>query len=125
MLLRGNGCPICNSSKGEKRIIKYLESNNIKYKPQCSFDGCKNINSLLFDFYLPTYNLAIEYDGEYHSRIIKYKNEPFVVAKKRFLRQQTNDNIKNKYCDKHNIKLIRIPYTEFNEIENILDKYLF
>lgn len=124
-LLRGKGCPICNSSKGEKRVAKYLELNNINFKSQYSFDGCKNINNLLFDFYLPTYNIAIEYDGEYHSKIIKYKSESIETAKKRFLRQQNNDNIKNRYCDEHNIRLIRIPYTDFNEIENILDKYLF
>lgn len=124
-LLRGEGCPLCNSSKGEKKIAKYLQSNNINFKSQYVFDGCKNINDLLFDFYIPTYNIAIEYDGEYHSQVIKYKNESFEFAEKRFLRQKINDNIKNQYCEKHDIKLIRIPYTDFNEIENILDKYLF
>lgn len=124
-LLEGKGCPTCKSSKGEKRVAKYLKLSTVNFKSQHIFDGCKNINNLLFDFYIPTYNTAIEYDGEYHYKIIKYKNESFETAEKRFLQQQINDNIKTQYCDEHNIKLIRIPYTEFDEIENILDKYLF
>lgn len=124
-LLQGKGCPICRSSKGEKRVKKYLDENKIDFKTQYIFKGCKNINSLRFDFYIPTYNLAIEYDGEYHSKIIKFSNESFDIAKSRFLHQKKNDNIKTQYCKEHNIKLIRIPYTEFNEIENVLDKNLF
>ena len=31
-----------------------------------------------------------------------------------------HDNIKNKYCEKHNIPLIRIPYWELDDIEYVL-----
>ena len=34
------------------------------------------------------------------------------------------DTIKTKYCEDNNIKLIRIPYWEFDNIENILIKEL-
>ena len=37
---------------------------------------------------------------------------------------QRNDNIKNQYCKDNNIKLVRIPYWEFDNIENILEKEL-
>ena len=40
--------------------------NNIKYKRQYKFDNCKNKYKLRFDFYLPDYNIAIEYDGKQH-----------------------------------------------------------
>ena len=30
-------------------ILSFLEENNIKYISQHKFDGCKNINHLLFD----------------------------------------------------------------------------
>ena len=32
------------------------------------------------------------------------------------------DNIKNDFCEKNNIKLIRIPYWDINNIEKILEK---
>jgi len=35
------------------------------------------------------------------------------------------DQIKNQYCQTNDIKLIRIPYTEINNVENILDNFLF
>lgn len=37
---------------------------------------------------------------------------------------QINDKIKNEYCRNNNIKLIRIPYTEIRNINNILKKEL-
>ena len=36
----------------------------------------------------------------------------------------TNDAFKTEYCYKNNIKLIRIPYTEYNTISEFLDKEL-
>ena len=34
------------------------------------------------------------------------------------------DNIKTEYCKNNNIKLLRIPYYDFNNIEKILEKIL-
>lgn len=42
----------------------------------------------------------------------------------KLIETRKRDNIKNKYCEENNIKLIRIPYTEFDNIENILNKEL-
>lgn len=113
----GNGCPQCSESKGEKEVRNYLNNNRIIYVPEYKFHDCRNILPLPFDFYLPDYNVLIEYDG-----IIHYKdkfNDPneFKLVKKR-------DKIKTKYCKDNNIKLIRIPYWEFNNIEKILTKEL-
>ena len=124
-LLSGRGCPVCKSSKGERKISKYLKSKGINFKQEYRFDDCRNIHKLPFDFYLPLHNITIEYDGEHHSQIVRYSNESVDLAKERFVQRQINDTIKTQYCNKHNIKLIRIPYTEYNEVENILDKFLF
>ena len=40
------------------------------------------------------------------------------------MNQHYIDNIKTQYCQQNNIKLIRIPYWEFKNIENILIKEL-
>lgn len=113
----GQGCPKCNESKGEKEIREILETNNINYIIQKTFNGCKYKRKLKFDFYLPKYNLCIEYDGEQH-----------FVSKKHFggeqglkIRQK-RDKIKHNYCKENNIKLLRIKYNE--NIKKILIKKL-
>lgn len=37
---------------------------------------------------------------------------------------QTRDSIKNKYCEDNGIKLLRIPYWDFKNIDEILSKEL-
>ena len=79
----------------------------------------KKIRPLPFDFYLPDYNTCIEYDGIQHFEVVDYFGglDGFITTKIR-------DTIKNEYCKSKNIKLIRIPYWGFDNIENILKKEL-
>ena len=124
-LLSRTGYPKCNESKGEKRIGKYLDSRDIKYKSQYKFNNCKSKKELPFDFYIPSLNMAIEYDGEYHYMIItRGKNDTYKKAFNRFVEGKIRDTIKTIYCKENNIKLIRIPYTEYDNIEKILEKEL-
>jgi hypothetical protein len=113
--LQGNGCPSCYLSKEEKQIEKFLIENNISYTREKKFKECKNIKPLPFDFYLPENKICIEYDGEQHYRPIYYFGGLNGYKKYIF-----KDKIKNEYCYNNNIKLIRIPYTDFNNIESIL-----
>lgn len=108
-------CPICSASKGERKIIDILNKLNVQYIPQHKFDNCKFKKSLMFDFYLPNYNCCIEFDGEQHYEIIDVFGgfDGFVDTKIR-------DTVKNVYCDNNNISLIRIPYWEFDNIEEII-----
>ena len=124
-LLKGHGCPKCNESKGEKRIGKYLDNKNIEYERQYKFDKCRSKKKLPFDFYIPSLNIAIEYDGEYHYMIItRGKNNTYERAFNRFVEGKIRDTIKTIYCKENNIKLIRIPYWDFDRIEEILEKEL-
>lgn len=116
---RGRGCPNCKKSKGETLIRKFLIDNCIKFESQKKFNDCKSINHLLFDFYLPNYNVCIEYDGEQH-----FNADKFYGGKKGLLEIQKRDNIKNNYCRTNNIKLIRISFREFKNINEILTKKL-
>jgi hypothetical protein len=112
-LYYGYGCPSCSSSKGEECIIKYLEENNIEYIFQKKFENCIYKNPLRFDFYLPKYNICIEYDGIQHFEPIK-----FFGGEEIFKNIKERDNIKNEYCLENNIKLIRIPYDNINCFRN-------
>ena len=111
----GSGCPKCNSSKGELFISNFLDKKKIHYMREKKFDGCVYERSLSFDFFLPQYNMCIEYDGKQHYESIEYfgGDDAFIIRKKR-------DKIKTKYCKDNNIILIRIPYWEYKNIELLL-----
>lgn len=109
------------NTSGELKIKQILENNDIRYEQQKTF---KNFISKLngvhysYDFYLPDFNILIEYDGEYHYLPIR--------GQKRLEQQKINDEIKEKYAIEHNFSLIRIPYTDFNKLnDNYLLKLLF
>lgn len=121
-LLKGTGCPVCQNSHGEKAISAILDDLNIKYIPQYKFNDCKNIRSLPFDFYLPNFITCIEYDGQQHFKPVKFGGCTIQQATKSFEKTKENDFIKNKYCQDNNINLIRIKYSEFNNIRNIIKK---
>ena len=101
------GCPLCNESKGEKETSLLLKSLNIKFEREFSFDDCKDFRKLRFDFYLPEYNICIEYDGKQHYEAYsKFGGEKALTDIKR------KDSIKTNYCLSKNIKLIRISYKD-------------
>jgi hypothetical protein len=60
----GKGCPKCNKkiSKGEQKIINWLDKNSIEYLSQYPLKIDKH--TLFVDFYLPKLDLYIEYNGE-------------------------------------------------------------
>lgn len=116
--LRGSGCKICNLSKGEKAITKFLKNKKINFDIQKKFKGCKNTNELPFDFYIPSKRIAIEFDGEQH-----FQPLDFFGGIEAFEKLKQNDKIKNDYCEDNYINLIRIKYDEINIIEEILNKY--
>ena len=120
----GGRCPVCNSSRGEKRISLFLKENNINYEAQKSFKECSYKRMLPFDFYLPDYDICIEYDGQQHYNIIDFSGKNQKRAEEQFKQTRIKDNIKTQYCLDNNIKLIRIPYWDFKNIENILKQEL-
>jgi hypothetical protein len=112
--LRGTGCPRCKNSKGSTKVAKILTSVNIDYIPEYSFDDCKgDKKELFFDFYLPSLNILIEYDGEQHYRPVRF-NPKMTMAQAQtvFDKAKRYDFIKNQYCLVKNIRLIRVPYFE-------------
>lgn len=106
----------CKESSEERRIRKFLELNNIEFVQEKRFDNCRDIKPLPFDFYLPKYNLIIEFDGYHH-----YHNNTLWGNKEY---TQKHDEIKNQYCKSNNIDLLRIPYWEGSNVENIISAKL-
>lgn len=111
-------CPICSKKQSKYASLteEYLKKYNILYEKEYSFDDCKSISKLFFDFalFIQGKMILIEVDGQYHFKDY-YGNLD---------EQLKRDEIKNRYCNKHNIPLIRIPYWEYKKdnYKNILDK---
>ena len=115
----GFRCPECQHFKGEDKISKSLSMNNIYYISQYVFSDCRYKKVLPFDFYLLDYNVCVEYQGIQHYEPVEYFG-----GEKAFIKQQLKDQIKRDYCKDKNIKLIEIPYWDFDNIESILQKEL-
>lgn len=101
----------CTQSKQEENIIKLLTQANLPFTYQEKFLDLKNKE---FDFRIGTElekGYIIEYDGQQH---FKYTGTGW-DTKEHFDRTRQNDLIKNQYCFRNNIPLIRIPYdTEYD-----------
>ena len=116
-------CGCRHQSKWEMFIRDLLASLNIEFIQQKRFSDCTNqkgSDTLPFDFYLPSYHICIEYDGEHHFQSVKGWG-----GEEKFAITQQNDCIKDDYCKLNNIALLRLPYTYTeeeikNEILNIL-----
>lgn len=121
---QGRRCPVCTRWKGEREIIRIFKKYNITYEYQKKYEGLYGINKnkktslLSYDFYLPNYNLLIEYQGEYHDGTARNQTE------EQFKIQQEYDKRKREYAENNDIKLLEIWYWDFNNIEEIIMKKL-
>lgn len=115
----GNRCPNCSYSKGEQNIKRVLDRLAITYTREKEFEGLMYKRPLRFDFYLPDYNLCIEYDGKQH-----YEPIPYFGGEEGFKKIQYLDGLKNTYCKDNQIHLLRIPYTSFEDEEGLVKDYI-
>lgn len=118
---QGHNCTNCNMSFGEQEVRVVLESMNVIFHAQNKFPKCVYKSSLRFDFYLPKYNLCIEYHGGQHYFPVDFGGLGKICAKKDFYEIRKRDKIKEKYCTKNNINLLIIPYWEKDMILNIIE----
>ena len=132
-LYQGKRCPRCTKgvrSEGEFIIKKFLDKHNIKYKRDCTFDGCRNKHKLQYDFALfnkdkygdlfkDTVYYLIEYNGIQH-----YEPIEWFGGQERLEEQKERDEIKKKYANDNGTPLLVIKYTKKEEIEDILTSKL-
>jgi Zn ribbon nucleic-acid-binding protein len=117
--LAGRSCPYCvdrNNSKNVIIIKKWLNNNNIPFEVEKTFENCKYKQQLYFDFFIPSKNILIEYDGEFHHK--SYSGYPEELEE-----QIKRDNVKNEFVIQNKeLSLFRIKYND--EIIKILEKIL-
>lgn len=115
---RGNGCPSCNTSKGENLIKLILSNLEIEYLTQHTFEGLVDKRKLKCDFYLPNNNLVIEYNGRQHYEEVKSWGGKSGLSEVR-----RRDELKRVFFKSNNIKLLEIHYTE-KDLECLIIKHL-
>lgn len=140
--LSGCGCPVCNESKLEKDVTKYLKEHNINHEKQKKFDW---LGRQSLDFYLPDYNIAIECQGIQHFEpkdffggdnglevILKRDNKKlnkclsnniemiYVIDNEKFLDKKYHFNIVEPFSDNLNYKIILLNDFE-NYISHLID----
>ena len=96
----------------------------IKYQREKTFNDLISPYShrlLRFDFYLPDYNCCIECQGDQHQ--LNYKPHGYITTQT-LERLHFCDNIKKKYCNDNNIKLLTIPYEDYSKITEHYVRYL-
>lgn len=97
---------------------------NVPHDKQYEFSDLKGTGGGLLRYDVPIFwdnektklRMLIEYDGIFHYKK-QYDDDGFEIL-------QIHDKLKNEYCKINNIKLVRIPYYDFNNIEDILNKAL-
>lgn len=121
--LHNKGCPICNESHGEKYIRNYLDEHNIKYIPQKRFKDLKDKTYLSYDFYLPDYNMLIEYQGIQHYESVNIKG---VGKYTNLQKQQYHDKLKRDYATNNGYILLEPTYKldTQEKVNKYLDNYL-
>jgi len=112
------GCPNCRATTGEYQVQKWLTDNNIHFVKEYTFKECKDKGLLRFDFYLPDYDVCIEYDGRQHTQDCSDFWKNFNLQDR-----QKKDRIKTQFCNEKEIGLIRIAYNE--NVNNILNEQLW
>ena len=123
----GNGV----GSNGEKNIKKCLSNLgfllDIDYVYDKTFQPLSEYSNknLRPDFRFLNHNIIIEYDGEQHFRPKTFGGISKERAEENFKEMQENDKLKDDFCKENNFKMIRIPYTEFENTLSILSTELF
>ena len=106
-------CGCLKTSFAEEQIEKLLKENHINYKKEFCFSDLRTPKNGIPRFDFAIFNSEgkllklIEYDGEQH-----YKPLKIWGGEETFQYRQEIDKLKTEYCIQHNIKLLRIPYTQ-------------
>ncbi|ASS64341.1 hypothetical protein [Bacillus velezensis] len=122
LLTKRNECPKCSISRGENLIERLLVKRKISFKIQYSFSDCKYKKPLLFDFAITEGERVIgliEFDGRQHFKAID-----FFGGKEGLRLTKIRDGIKNDYCERKRIPLLRIPYWDLNRVEVVVSEFL-
>jgi hypothetical protein len=105
-------------SRGEIKVKEILEMGGLLFEQQYIFPDLKASNGtpLRFDFAVfdddGGLDFLIEYNGEQH-----YTAVAAYGGGRKLAQQKHNDAAKMRYCSKHNIPLVIIPYYDYEKMD--------
>lgn len=127
----GNGCPKCRCSYGEFKLLQYMQimqkyffiDISVQYKvshdPDNDSPGCRRGRyDLPFDMLIKPFDgheMLIEIDGIQHFKPVKFYGGP-----NKFIIQRECDIIKSLYCLNNNIQLLRVAYSDIDNLVEIV-----
>lgn len=109
---------VADRSPMEKEIGEFLMRNGIRFVAEHSAKYCysrKTNHVLFFDFWIPDYNAVIEFDGIHHFKAI--------YGEEKLKQQKYKDSVKNRYCGKKGIHMLRIPCFVSKDYQAIICRF--
>lgn len=120
--IKGQRDPYYKKSSAEKIIYDFLTKHDIEFIDEYRLpvkEGIVRTKQQRVDFYLPRYNMFIEFDGAQH-----FENKYIGMSKETLDDRIARDRHKDTYAYEHNIKMVRIPYVYQDSLEQVLSNIL-
>ena len=112
-------------SSGEVKIKKVLNEMKIDYEYDSSHEVRSDKGLLRWDFIINGDEpLFIEYDGKQHYEPQRFGGMSKERAEKAFEKTKKYDKLKDDYCNDNGYLLLRIPYTEYKNIETLVVDFI-
>lgn len=117
--LRGRGCPICKAEKNVYEnnlwyIIKDIFCDDVVIRQYRNRDM---LGEQSLDFYIPSYNIAIEHQGSQHFHPVK-----IFGGEDKFEKTQNNDIKKYQICNDNGIRIVYFAYEKYSVDKNYFTK---
>lgn len=108
-------------SLGERLVNSFISGLGYKIEKQKTFEDLVYKQKLRFDTCIEKDGklLLIEYDGPQHFKAIDYFG-----GQKSLEETQIRDRIKDEYCQKNNIPLLRISYKQLKDMEELVKEFI-
>jgi hypothetical protein len=68
--------------------------------------------------------LNIAFDGHAHFKPVRFGGISLEQAEAKLVKQQAHDKLKNDFCSDNGHSLLRIPYTQFGNIPQLLTDFI-
>ena len=100
----GCGCQTCKVSFQQNKLLKKLQDSFLDEVVQTEISPTW-LEKQRFDIYFPNYNIAVEYNGEQHYKIVAVFG-----GEEGFIKTQNRDILKREKCKLNNCSLFEIKY---------------
>jgi hypothetical protein len=119
-------------SAGEVKVKNILEEMEIEYMYNTSHKVRSKKSLLCWDFIITDWDgrgenddyLFIEYDGKQHFEPATFGGMSKEKAEEAFKKTQQYDKIKNDFCEENNLLLLRIPYTQYENVGALIADFM-